>query len=65
MFKMTTAKNISTIFIGLIFVACNNAATENKSPGTTNSIKTVSVDSFYIDQNEVTSDYKVYDEKIR
>src|SRR5690554_3005185 len=63
---MTTTKNILTIFIGLTFVACNNSATENNSVLThSDAIKTVSVDSFYIDENEVTSDYKVFDEKIK
>lgn len=52
-----------TIFIGLTFVACNNSSTESKSDIKTGSNKTVSIDSLYIDENEVTSDYKIYDEK--
>ncbi len=48
--KMTAMKNILTLFIGLTFVACNNSTTENKSDLTTDSNKTVSVDSLYIDE---------------
>jgi hypothetical protein len=63
---MTTTRNILTLIIGLTFLACNNSATDNKSVSTpSDTIKTVSVDSFYIDENEVTSDYKIYDEEIK
>ena len=66
MLKMTTVKNILTTLIGLTFVACNNSETDNKSVSTSSdTIKTVSVDSFYINENEVTSDYKVYDEQTK
>lgn len=66
MLKMRTVKNILTTLIGLTFVACNNSATENKIVSTpSDTIKTVSVDSFYIDENEVSSDYKTYDENTK
>jgi len=56
---MTTVKYILTILIGLTFVACNNSATENKNVSTSSdTIKTVSVDSLNVDKNEVPSNKK-------
>jgi hypothetical protein len=54
---MTTVKNILTILIGLTFVACNNSAKDNKNVSTSSdTIKSVSVESLDVDKNEVPSD---------
>ena len=47
-------KYILTILIGLIFIACNNSTTDNKSVSTpSDTIKTVSVDSLNMGKDKV------------
>ncbi len=46
-------------------MACNHSTIENKSDLTTDSIKTVTVDNLIIDENEVTSDDKMYNQKTK
>lgn len=56
---MTTVNNILIIIIGLTFVACNNSASDNKSILiSSDTIKSASVDSLNVDENEVTSNKK-------
>lgn len=52
---MTATRNILTLFITLTIVACNNSATHNNSLSTTSeTIKTVPVDSLNMEKNEVS-----------
>ncbi len=64
--EIRAAKIILSVFTGITFVACGVSSKERKtvllSPDT---VKMVSVDTIYFDENEVSSDYKVYEEKKR
>ena len=60
---MKIIKNISILLLGLVLFSCGNQQSEKSKveSSSSNTIKTLSVNSFYIDEEEVNSDeWKVF-----
>jgi hypothetical protein len=54
-------KSILALTLSLTLLSCNNTVSnDGKKVAATDSLKTVSIDSFYVNENEVTSDFEEY-----